>query len=113
MGLASTRKTGAARSNGATTMIRRRDQRSMKTPTNGPISENGTITIADASAKLAAVVERSGENDERGDERGLHESVGGLAHEAHREQPPEVGVAQRVARTPQRRGGSVGSSGPW
>ena len=43
-------------------MIRRRDQRSMKTPTNGPITENGTITIAEAIAKLAAVVARSGEN---------------------------------------------------
>jgi hypothetical protein len=41
--------------------MRRRDQRSMNTPTNGPINEKGTITIAEASAKLLAVVARSGE----------------------------------------------------
>ena len=43
-------------------MILRRDQRSMKTPVKGPISENGTATMAVATRKPLAVVCLSGEN---------------------------------------------------
>ena len=41
-----------------------------------------------------------GREDERGDERRLDEPVGGLAHEPDPQEPPEVGVAQRIANAP-------------
>ena len=44
------------------TMIRRRDHRSMKTPANGPITEKGMMTIAEANANPEAVPCCSGEN---------------------------------------------------
>ena len=62
MGLSRIRKTGAARSSGDTTMIRRRDQRSMKTPANGPITEYGRIVTARATANPDTLVAFSGEN---------------------------------------------------
>ena len=55
-----TSHTSEARSSGATTMIERRDQRSMNTPVNGPRIENGSETISVAIANPSAVLARPG-----------------------------------------------------
>ena len=79
----------------------------MNTPANGPITENGTITIADASAKPAAVVARSGEKASEATSAAWT-AVGGLADEPDREEPAEVGVAQGVSQAPDAcRGGNA------